>query len=223
MELFDRIQRIAKANINWFLDKVESPEQELESKIREMEEIIQQGRGSVAIYGANYKRLERQRDELLGKQQTLIVQAEQLLKAGDEPGARKALTEKVKLTERMTQIEPGIEKGRATYGQLRDNLIKLQDQLKTAKLRLQELKSRKQTAEAYKAFDEKLSGATTLSGDMAGIDDLENDVIMAETEAEVMREMRTDSLSDLDLVENSRDLQVDSELLAMKDKMEKEK
>lgn len=222
MELFDRIQRIAKANINWFLDKVESPEQELESKIREMEEIIQQGRGSVAIYGANYKRLERQKDELLGQQQVLIVQAEQMLKAGDEPGARKALTEKVKLTERITQIAPGIEKGRATYGQLRANMIKLQDQLKTAKLRLQELKSRKQTAEAYKAFDEKLSGATTLSGDMAGLDDLENDVIMVETEAEVMREMRTDSLSDLDLVENSRDLQVDSELLAMKDKMEKE-
>ncbi len=222
MELFDRIQRIAKANINWFLDKVESPEQELESKVREMEDIIQQGRGSVAIYGANYKRLEKQKTDLLAKQQTLTAQAEQMLKAGDEPAARKALTDKVKLTERIGQIEPGIEKGRATYGQLRDNMIKLQDQLKTAKLKLDELKSRKQTAEAYKAFDSKLTGATTVGGDIAGMDDLENDVIMAETEAEVMREMRTDSLSDIDLIENSRDLQVDSELLAMKDKIDKE-
>ena len=39
MSIFERIQRIAKANVNWLLDKAEPAEQELESKITEIEEL----------------------------------------------------------------------------------------------------------------------------------------------------------------------------------------
>jgi phage shock protein A len=62
MSIFDRIRRIAGANINWLLDKVEVPEQELESKIKELQETIQEGRESAAAYGATFRRLEQEYD-----------------------------------------------------------------------------------------------------------------------------------------------------------------
>ena len=68
MSIFDRMRRITKANINWLLDKVEPPEKELESKIKELEETVQEGRESAASYGATFKRLQRELEQL--KRQT---------------------------------------------------------------------------------------------------------------------------------------------------------
>ncbi|MHC4119309.1 MAG: PspA/IM30 family protein [Planctomycetota bacterium] len=48
MSIFDRMRRITKANLNWLLDKVEPAEQELESKIKELAETVQEGRESAA-------------------------------------------------------------------------------------------------------------------------------------------------------------------------------
>ena len=38
MSIFDRIRRITKSNLNWLLDMAEPAEQELEAKIKELEE-----------------------------------------------------------------------------------------------------------------------------------------------------------------------------------------
>ncbi len=40
MSIFDRIRRITKANVNWLLDQAEPAEQELESKIKELEDTL---------------------------------------------------------------------------------------------------------------------------------------------------------------------------------------
>ena len=130
MSILDRMRRITKANINWLLDKVEPAEQELESKIKELEETVQEGRESAASYGATFKRMQRELNQLKGRQSDLKAEAERALKAGDEGTARKALTEKVKLSERISQIQPGVEHGSKTYEILRDNIVKLQEQLK---------------------------------------------------------------------------------------------
>jgi len=219
MSILDRIRRIAKANINWFLDKVEVPENELESKIKEIEDTIVQGRESAASYGAMFRRLENEQDTLKKQQDELISQAEQALKAGDEVTARKALTEKVKIAERITQIEPGIKQGKETFEKLRDNLIRLQTQLKEAKLKLRDLQARKHSAEAQKAFDKEL-GRTTGVGGSVSFERLENEVLQAEAEVEIRQEINSDSMSDQELAEKSRHFQIEAELEALKDKLD---
>ncbi|MHC4645901.1 MAG: PspA/IM30 family protein [Planctomycetota bacterium] len=222
MSILDRIRRITKANINLLLDKVEVPEQELESKIKELEETIQQGRESAASYGATFRRLEHELDGLKQQQQTLAGQAETALKGGDEGTARKALTEKVKLGERIAQMNPGVEQGRKTFEQLRDNIIKLLDQLKAAKLKLQDLKSRKRAAEAQKAFDQQLGKTMAVGSEGVAFDRLEDDVLQVEAEVEIRQDITGDALSDLELAERSRDIQVEAELQAMKEHLEKD-
>ena len=220
MSIFDRIQRIAKANINWLLDKVELPEQELESKIKELEETLQEGRESAASYGATFRRLERELEDLRSQQQNLTKEAEQALKAKDENVARKLLTEKVKLSERIAQIMPGVEQGRKTFEMLKDNMIKLQDQLKAAKVKLGDLKARKRAAEAQKAFDQQLSKTTALGSDGVAFERLEDEVLQTEAEVEIRQEIQSGAMSDMELAARSRDLQVEAELQAMKERLE---
>ena len=219
MSIFDRIQRIAKANINWLLDKAEPAEQELESKIKELEETIFEGRESASMYGATFKRLKTEMEGLQAQQTDLISRAEIAIKAGDENAARVAIDEKVRIAERISQLKPGVEKGQKTYEMLRDNIIKLQEQLKQAKLKLADLKARKDVADAQRAFDKHLNTATSLNPDGVSFDRLEDQVMQAEAEVEIKQEMRGDSMSDIELAQRSRQLQVEAELQALKDKL----
>lgn len=220
MSILDRMRRITKANINWFLDKVEPAEQELESKIKELEETVQEGRESAASYGATFKRLQRELEQLERQQGDLKAKAETALKAGDEAAARKALTEKVKLSERISQIQPGVEHGSKTYNILRDNIVKLQEQLKAAKVKLQDLRARKRVAEAQNAFEQQLGKTVAVGGDAMAFDRLEDEVLEAEAEVEIRQEIHSDDMTDVQLAERSRDLQVEAELQAMKDLLE---
>ena len=220
MSILDRMRRITKANINWLLDKVEPAEQELESKIKELEETVQEGRESAASYGATFKRMQRELDQLKGRQSDLKAEAERALKAGDEGTARKALTEKVKLSERISQIQPGVEHGSKTYEMLRDNIVKLQEQLKASKLKLQDLRARQRVAEAQNAFEQHLDKTVAVSGEGVAFDRLEDEVLQTEAEVEIRQEIHSDALTDRQLAERSRDLQVEAELEAMKDLLE---
>lgn len=220
MSIFDRIRRITKANINWLLDQAEPAEQELESKIAELEETLAEGRESAASYGATYKRLENEMAQLQQQQGECTRQAETALKAGDEAAARAALQQKVRLAERITQMTPGVEKGRKTFEMLRDNLTKLQQQLKDARLKLQDLRTRQRLANAQKAFDGHLQTAAGTSPDGVAFDRLEDEVAQSEAEVEIRAQMQGSSLTDVELAQKSRELQVEAELQALKDKLE---
>ena len=217
MSILDRMRRITKANINWLLDKVEPAEQELESKIKELEETVLEGRESAASYGATFKRMQRELEQLKRQQGDLKTEAERALKAGDEGIARKALTEKVKLAERISQIQHGVEHGSKTYDILRNNIVKLQEQLKAAKLKLQDLRARKRVAEAQNAFEQQLGKTVAVGGEAMAFDRLEDEVLQTEAEVEIRQEIHSDALTDIQLAERSRDLQVEAELQAMKD------
>ena len=219
MSILDRIRRIAKANMNWLLDKVDVPEKELESKIKELEDTIEQGRESAASYGAMFRRLENEQETLKKQQADLVKQAEQALNSGDEQTARKALTEKVKIAERIKQIEPGIIHGRDTFEKLRENLVRLKNQLKDAKLKLRDLQARKRSAEAQKAFDKELGKTTGAAGNL-DFERLEDEVLQSEAEVEIRQEINSDYMTDSELAEKSRNFQVEAELEALKDKLE---
>ena len=220
MSILDRMRRITKANINWLLDKVEPAEQELESKIKELEETVLEGRESAASYGATFKRMQRELEQLKQRQNDLKAEAERALKAGDEGTARKALTERVRLAERISQIQPGVEHGSKTYEILRDNIVKLQEQLKAAKLKLQDLRARKRVAEAQNAFEQQLGKTVAVGDEGVAFDRLEDEVLQTEAEVEIRQEIHSDALTDIQLAERSRDLQVEAELEAMKDLLE---
>lgn len=218
MSILDRIRRIAKANMNWLLDQIEPPEQELTSRIGELTEVIQEGKAAAATYGATFRRLERQAEDLRLQEADLTAKAEAAVGAGDETTARALLAQKVQVAERLAQMGPGLAEGRRTYDRLREDLGRLQDALRQARAKLAELRARQRCAEARKAFHEQADAAeSTAEADL--LDRLEDDVLQTEAEADVAEDIHTGGG---DLEQRSRELQIEAELAAMKDRLSRE-
>ena len=106
---------------------------------------------------------------------------------------------------------------------LRDNIVKLQEQLKAATVKLQDLKARKRVAEAQNAFEQQLGKTVAASAEATAFDRLEDEVLQTEAEVEIRQEIHSDAMTDAQLAERSRDLQVEAELEAMKDLLEENK
>ncbi len=223
MSILERIQRIARANLNWLLDRADPPEQQLAEHIAELQSALAEGRQCAANYGATVKRMTRQADELGQRIAALQARAEAALAAGDEPAARAALGEKLQSSERLAGLEPGLAQGRANYEQLKDNLAALGDQLSAARLRLEELRARQRAAEAHRAFAQRLDGAGAPGADADAFDRLEDGVLQAEAEVEAREEIRAASMGEADLDARSRQWQVEAELAALKQRIDRPK
>lgn len=220
MSIFDRIRRITKSNVNWLLDMAEPAEQELEARIRELEETLMEGRESAAAYGATCRRLANELSQLKTREAECLQRAEAAMKAGDEKTARAVLQQKVQLSERIAQMTPGAEKAQHTFEKLRDNLVVLQQQLKDAKLKLQDLRTRLKIADAQKQFDAHLQKSVSTHPDGLAFERLEDQVAQREAEVEIRAELQAGAMSDYELDRQSRDLQVEAELQALKDKLD---
>jgi phage shock protein A len=213
MSILARVGRIAKANINWLLDKAEPPEQELQAKIAELTAAIQECKVAAATYGATFRKLQQEVGQLSASQSQLQSQAEQALRSGDEDTARRLLSQKLSITQRLTNLAPGVQQGREVFDRLRDNLARLGDQLIQARAKLAELRTRQVSAEARKAFSEQLDGVSGATAP-AMFERMETQVIGAEAQAEVLEEIQGG-----DLEQRSRDLQIDAELESLRERL----
>ena len=97
MSIFERIQRIAKANVNWLLDKAEPPSRNWPPRSRNRRELLE-GRESAATQ-ATFRRLETEMQQL---RKTGRPDRGQGRQAGTT--ARRRSVEKVRLAERIAQM-----------------------------------------------------------------------------------------------------------------------
>lgn len=223
MSLIDRIRRITQANIHALLDKAESPELMLKDSIRSMEDALREARQAAADYALTIKKFEKEQEQLKRLRAEWQHKAEQAVQVGEEKVARTALEEKLKADERIKALEPTIRERNSRYGELRENLVKLQDQLKEAQLKLSDLQSRKQAASAQKTFDDKLGKAAGAGpGSSSDFEKFEGQVMQEEAEAELSRDLRREpGDADAAIQEKSAQLSVDAELEALKKRMRK--
>lgn len=222
MSILERIKRLSKANINDALDRLESPEKNLKQRIRELEEAIKEARNAAASFAVSFKKSEKEQEQLKRLKAEWERKAEQTVKLGDEPAARQALEAKLKIDERLREIEPTIQRSSETYRQLRGNIEKLNNQLSDSKMRMAELVSRQQAAVAQKSFSASLGKSSSLAAEGDEFRKMEEHVLHREAEAEIEQDIRGD-LSEIEdsIAKQSQKLQVDSELEALKKRVNK--
>jgi len=220
MAILERIRRIARANIHHVLDKVDTPDLVLKEKIEELQRVIGEAKKALAGFAVAHKRLENEQNQLERSKREQTLKAETALKEDDEPLARKALSEKIKAEGRLNSLRPAIDRSAETYKELKDSLVALNDQLKTARAKLVELRSRQQAASAQKAVAEKLDKAKAVSTADIDFSKFEEDVVHAESEAEIEREIRAE-IADVEkgIEKQAAESQVDKELDALKKKL----
>jgi phage shock protein A len=217
MSIADRLRRLVKANINEGLDKIENPEKLLKQRIRELGDSVSSAKQAVTKFAVSVVKVEKEQEQLKRLKAEWLQKAESSLKIGDEDMARRALSEKVKVEERIQELEPSAAESRKIYDDLKKNLQQLNDRLRSSKLKLAELQSRQEAAKARKAFGEHFdntSGSSVSDDDFAK---MEEKVLHAEAEVDIDREVRNEMLGiDETLEQKSQELRVDSELEALK-------
>ena len=109
MGLFDRINRVIKANINELVSKAEDPEKLLEQSLVEMQEDLVQLRQAVASAIASQKRFGQQYSEAQDKVNTWHQRAQLALQKGDENLAREALQRKKSHAETASTLKGQLE------------------------------------------------------------------------------------------------------------------
>jgi len=217
MSIIERITRIARANIHSLLDKADTPELELREKIKELEETTQEAKEALASYAVSYKKQEREVEGLRSERDALQGKAGETLRAGDEDKARVVLGERIKTDERLAALEPSLEQSRATYEQLKQSLVKLNDNLNAARSKLTELEARKRAAEAQRAFGAKLDAATAASGRDISFSRFEDHVVETESAAEIEAEVRAELAGTKEALKQEEEAKrVDDALAALK-------
>ena len=156
MSLFDRLARVAKANVEDFFRQFDAGEATFDDKVDEMECAFRDAKAAAASYSISVRNLEEERDQVILDMDKCDEDAMRALNAENEALARDKMAEKVLLEERLSKLEPAIEEGRQTCRDLKVDLKDLQLKLDQARAKQVELEARRQAAEARKTADEVL-------------------------------------------------------------------
>lgn len=200
MNIFQRISKLITANINHLLDKAEDPETMVRQLIREMEEsIIELRRETVKAIGAR-KLLEKKVHMKTGRITELEEKATLALANGNEGLARELLEKKIEAQQERQQLEEELKTAEYLAEKVKEDLIKLEDQVQIARRKKEELIRRKLAVErqmrstgALQKSRDALSALTgaSLSVDehIGAIESYKDKILMLEAEAEATEEL----------------------------------
>ena len=195
MGIFTRTRDIVSANINSMLDSAEDPHKLVTMMCREMEDTLIELKASCAGAMAAKRRMQRERDECDSRAQTWNERARRAVDRGRDDLARRALTEKRVLQDRVESIDNEIERCDDVVAQYRSDIVKLEEKLQSAKERRRVLvqrhiqaRNRIRTERDIRKFD--------TSGVVARFDAYEDRIVRMENDAELINYGRKPSLEE---------------------------
>lgn len=139
MPHFSRLTDIVTCNLTEILKSAEDPVLTLREIIAEMDEGLAACRRSVRTSASNHERLKKEIAEHQQQISAWIVQARDSLTAGDEAGARDALTRKLELEGLIAGLQPEMEAAWSTCQHMQRIQKALEARHSDAARRLQEL------------------------------------------------------------------------------------
>jgi phage shock protein A len=213
MGLFDRVNRVIRANLNAMVGAAEDPEKILDQAIIDMQEDLIQLRQAVAKAIATQKRTQQQFSQAQSEANKWHQRAQLALQKGDENLAREALSRKKMQAETATTLNAQLEQQNANIDTLKRNLIALEGKISEAKTKKDMLKARASAAKANEQLQSTVSSMNTGSA-MAAFERMEEKVLMMEARSQAAAELAGADLESQFAQLESGD--VDAELEAMK-------
>ena len=214
MGLFDRVSRLARANLNDLVSKAEDPEKILEQTVLEMQEDLVQLRQAVAGAMASQKRVQQQYNQAQTESNNWQQRAQLALQKGDENLAREALMRKKTQSETAASLKAQVDQQTGMVDTMKRNLIALEGKISEAKTKKDMLKARVSAAKA----NEQLQGVVGRMGTgsaMGAFERMEDKVLQMEARSQAASELAGSDLeSQFAALESGGG--VDDELAAMK-------
>lgn len=221
LSVFQRIKDIGLANIHAALDKAEDPVKMCDQYLREMEDEIEKAVEAVSLQTASKLTLEKKYHELLAQVQKFQTYAEQAVEQGNDELAKKALVNKNKYQQQADELKPQVDSVVAATANLHARLHEMRENFDEMKSKRDLLVARAEAAKAQKHINMTMNG---IGAGMAakGFDRMETAVNRLEAEAEAHRSLAEQEEDPFKaLLEQKRDMAVDSELEALKKKLGK--
>jgi phage shock protein A len=193
MELFDRVLRVVRSNINSWVSATEDPVLILERTVDAMQQELVKMRQAVALAIATQKRTERKVAQNRVSAEDWYRRAHIALIKGEETFAREALNRRKTYQDNTTLLHHQIEQQKEITIKLKQDLRLLEDKLARIKVQKDMYLARANSAEATRRLHELLEtgvGKSTLNL----LDRVEERVQDLEARAELASPLRDNSL-----------------------------
>ena len=228
MSLLQRASRLLKANINHLLDSAEDPEVMLKQLVHDMEEALVELRRETVNAVAREKQLARKAKAAEQIAADLEQDASLALDHDNEEMARKILLRRTEVVRREESLNAELERATALAKRVKSDLIRMQEQVETARGKKEELVRRKRAAEATLRTEEAARRSTEAMSDAGGkfavlrggapsVDGYDDAIDEIEARAEAARELTEESEGDdVDLRKLRQSSEVDEQLERLK-------
>lgn len=188
MNLFDRFQRVAKANINNALKSMEDPEKILNQAVEDMQADLVKIRQSYAEVTATQRRLLKQKEQADALASDWYERAQLALQKGNDELAREALTRRQQNVDQATDLQSQIDMQNASIDKLYEGMQALESSIMESKAKKEQMIARARTAESTQKVNDMLSGISGKTS-MDAFKRMEDKVEALEASAEVSAEM----------------------------------
>lgn len=189
MSIFTRLGDLLRANINDLIDKAEDPEKMVKQIIQDMDRELVKSTQMLGKAMASERQLEKQMNDAKAKSADWENKAKLALQAGDQELAKKAVEEKLKVDEKVTQFTQMYESVHAQTEQIKAQVEELKSKLEEAKSRQAMLIARSQMADTQKDLAQSLGGMNTSENAFAKMDKMEERIARKEAEAQAFSEI----------------------------------
>lgn len=189
MGILSRISKVLESNVNALVDRAEDPAKLLDQAIDDMKKGQREAREAIIEAKTQKRLIERRRDKARAEQHAYEKRAMQALEAGDEGKARKYLELKLAAEQRADAEATAVAEQDNQIEQLATAEKELEQRLSQLPARRAALVARQSAAQARGARVGAASKAkNSVSAALDAFDRMEERIIRAEVEAEVVAE-----------------------------------
>ena len=189
MNFFDRFKRVAEANINNVLGKMEDPEKVLNQAVEDLQKDLVTIRQSYAEVMATQKRQQRQKDQADQLADEWYRRAQLALEKGDDELAREALSRKQQQVDASTSLDEQIAIQSDSLSKLYDSMTALESKISEARSMKDQYIARARTAKTATKVNDMLSSVSGTTS-MDAFERMKEKVEMLETQAEVSGQLQ---------------------------------
>ncbi len=214
MGVFSRVRDIINANINAMLDRAEDPAKLIRLMIQEMEDTLVEVKASCAGAMATRKKIQREREQYLGRSMQWAERAQLAVDRRREDLAREALHEKRRFQTQAERVEQELIQSDALVGQYQDDILQLESKLSAARDKQRMLVQRHRHAQQKQKAQNGIRRMDSAEAVMR-FEAFENRIERMETEADLINNGHKPTLEDRFTMLESDD-EIERELQALK-------
>ena len=209
MGTFSRISNVVRAEVDDVLNKIEDPKKMVRQMVLDMEDALDDAVVAVAQAMANEKLLARRIAQKREESALWARKAADVMDAGEEELARKALFQKVAVDEAVNTLQKAQGEAEEVTATLKQRLAELKAKLASARARQSTLAIRKQVVVQEMRQDARVEA----------YDRFVRDVAREEAAAEIYAEMAGDAQLEEEFDQLERKQRVEAEMQVLKEKI----